>query len=342
MTVATAQRIGRLRVPGDCLPSAAAARAASLRRLFPELDTATSLEEDHWVIDLRRPADPARYVDPGLLDGLEWWASGTSVEQVGEAVRDEGGWQLALLDSWTLPAWSRWLCDHVAASGVPERVVILHADEHDDLRSPLLLSAHDGFIDPSTGQTVDLLRPDSVAAAVRSGAISSASYIVPLLHWLPSVEFRHLCVNGNAPFQSLRIPVTPVVLEEPALGDGAVRPAARPGAHGSPVTYARMESPKAWLDGLGSDNPVLLHVDLDCFCNPFDRKTRFAGASVPTGAEAGAVLDSLSDVLASVAASPAACAVESVTVALSPGFFPAALWPEAVGRLHQHLPLVGA
>jgi hypothetical protein len=260
--------------------------------------------------------------DPDLAAGLRWWSPGTSAADIAGAVRQEPGFQLSLLDSWTLHAWSRWLARR--STGV-DAVVLLHVDDHDDLMSPRIAATAEGWRDLVTGRCVELSRPDSVAAAILSGAVGPESFIAPLIHGVDRVHVRHLVAGGDDDCRRHRCSLRRVTCPDGRLS-------VLPSSAGGGSSYMSTESPERWLADL-EEGAVLLHIDLDGLANAFDG-SRATPAHVPGAAGLAAAVSGL---FAALDMHDVVRRVEDTTVALSPGFFPAALWQAGVAAVREHV-----
>lgn len=180
-------------IPHQSLPENEQARTACLRHYFTEHMVSIAPVHEGWSLTLNWPTTADYYVDPRLTEGLYWWSKGSSVEDIPSARRLKRQWQISLNDSWTLLSWSRWLARCSDRGDLPSEIVLLHVDDHDDLMSPRLWLEQGNWIDAISRQSVDLLQPESISAAISSGAIGIGSFIVPLLYQIPKVHVRHLC-----------------------------------------------------------------------------------------------------------------------------------------------------
>ncbi len=113
-------------VPRHLLSEDAHIRAEYLEQYFADLLVSSSLTQEGWSLTLSRPNTADYYIDPRILDGLQWWSNDNNVRRIPFEVQREPGFQLSLNDSWTLYAWSCWLTTHASRSGMLDEVVILH------------------------------------------------------------------------------------------------------------------------------------------------------------------------------------------------------------------------
>ncbi len=315
-------------------------RYERLSDYFCDRTVACSVVDDGWLLTLGWQDKPERYKDPNILTGLHWWSPRLSISEVPTAVRQESGFQLALNDCWSLVAWSRWISDQAAQQDLPNELVLLHVDDHDDLMSPRIVRNERRWVDAITGEEFSLLDVSSVASAIESGAVGIGSFIVPLLYEVPRVHIRHLCVTEYSTSRPDFYRVELGGARDDLLVPGANRQSATlqrnsAGASPSGHSYRVASNPREWLAAL-PDAPVLLHLDLDFFNNRFngdsDWRNRPARHDPP-----------LADILASVDAIFAALRAEGIlpkiadmTVALSPRFFPSEFWEPTIDRIRDH------
>jgi len=321
------------------LPVDAVERAKLLTDYFSSLLVvdAEPTDDGEWTIDVTRPDDFAMFVDPALPEILDKMGP-IAAEEIGLHVWERDGFQLALEDSWTALSWSRWFSERGSES-VPE-AVILHVDDHRDFQSPhLALDGQDGFTDLITGAPVILDRPETVGAAVRSGAIGVAGSFAPFVRSFRSLEIRHLRASVSTEEEGW-CPLWVCDERDGVLRPGGTRPAIKlgaPGAERAPaLRYMVTSDLGRWLCDL-APSPVLLHIDLDYLSNRFDGDSDWEQGS-RHDPESDIVRATLIDLLDALEASRVAEAIVDVAVALSPGFFPAEHWLEAIEIIAGRVP----
>ena len=340
-------------VASDLLPDEEQARASVLKKYFCELSASAELAPEGWSIRLSRPTRDDFYVDPGILDGLEWWSEHygrTDIAGIPFAVHRRPGMQLSLNDSWTIYSWSRWLQKFVASGSRPEAMTLLHLDDHDDLMTPRVLVERDTWLDPISGLALDLWRPESVESAVRSGAIGIGSFMAPLLHLFTRVHVRHLCSTEYTKDRQGPHVVLPVRVLDELLAPGSLRPgvelrriedaseARREGGHPYVVTDDLSE----WVKDL-PDGPVLVHIDMDYFNNRFNGDSDWVDDGPKYDPLLADVLGRIDQVFEALERGGVAERIVDFAVAISPGFFPADLWAPAIKRIEGHVDrLIGA
>lgn len=330
------------RIPAGALPDEARARQLVLDeyvgRRLAEVHRATP--ESDWELGVRPFDDPEMHVDPELMAGLAGWGL-DDVRAVPVAVRGRNASILSLEDSWTAVAWSR------ALQGTSwDRLTVLHVDDHDDLMSPLLAEEPGdkyGFHDLISGADVDLRQPSHVEGAVISGAIGVAGFVAPFVRAIDCGEYRHLCHER----QALRRP-RPLAMQGVERIDDLIEPGAvRPGIllEGQPTrddgwTYRATMEPSEWIEDV-AEGPVVVHIDFDYFCNRFDGDSDWRTNSRPNDVSLGTALERVDAVVAALAAPGLTQRILAVSAALSPGFFPADMWPTVTRRLVDGLGDIG-
>jgi hypothetical protein len=97
-------------------------------------------------------------------------------------------------------------------------------------------------------------------------------------------------------------------------------------------TYTLTETPHGWLDDLPADGLILLHVDCDYFSNRYDGDSDWQTHSCihdPRQAEVERSVDELCGIPDPIITTQ----VHDITIAISPGFFPAEYWQRTVETL---------
>ncbi len=338
-------------VPAASLPEGAEERFWFLAGYFERLIAEAVPLDRGWRLELRWPAAAASYVDPRLAAGLCWFSPQLLVSDIHLGVRLENGFQLSLDDAWTLLSWCSWLQDQDER---PRHLSVLHLDSHADLMSPRLSrgSGADGpWTDLLTGRPVDLQSPLDVVAAIRSGAIGIGSFIVPfvheVLHATTGLSLFHLCARARQQTAPGAYALVPVFAEADPLFPDARRPG---------LELQRLPEPGALRDGQGlyvldddvagilgriPPGPVLLHIDLDYFNDRFDGRPDWEETPERHDPPRDETLAAIDGFFAALAASPLPPSIADVTVALSPGFFPADYWEPAVERVRQGVERLG-
>lgn len=336
-------------VSRDLLPQTEAERNDFLKKYFCELPASATATRTGWDIRLARPANSDFYIDPDLGRGLEWWSkrfSETDIAGIPAALHRARGWQLSLNDSWTLYSWSKWFEELDRGSHAPECITVLHLDDHDDLMTPRVEREEaNGFRDLITGARIELYRPETVAAAVTSGAIGIGSFMAPLLHQFRSVHVRHLCSTEYSDARKGPHSVYPVEVEDDLLAPGSMRPGLRlqkldQSGDATKLSashpYLVTDDLDAWLEDL-PEGPVLLHIDMDYFNNRFNGDSDWVDEGPKYNPPLEQVLARIDGVFGSLERTGVAERINDFAAALSPGFFPADLWEPSIARIDAHV-----
>ncbi|MDO7848520.1 hypothetical protein Q5H92_19290 [Hymenobacter sp. M29] len=283
-------------------------------------------------LHLSWPDYAACYVDPDLEQGLAWWRHEMPVRQLPLEWVRRNNYQLSLNDNWTLYAWSQWLTRRLQGPGLPEEVVILHVDDHRDCMSPLLFRKQGNqYTDALSSKPVNLLEPATVQQAIESGAIAVGSFMPPFLHQLPQVQLRHLIPSHRLATAFPAGYVAAVDETDALLCPTGQRPAVE---FSSTHPSGRRYFPTAELDEFLAEIPphaaVLLHVDMDYFNNRYDGDSEWYHQPAVHNPPARVVYERISEVFSRIITAVPCARLEDITVALSPGFFPAEFWEQGV------------
>ena len=324
------------------LPEDSEIRAAFLKDYFCELIASADPIPEGWHITLRRPGTPDYYIDPFFIDGLRWWSEtfGTiGIEDIPYVFQNTPDFQLSFQDSWTLYSWSQYFAGLTDSNQLFREVTILHLDDHDDFMTPRLFvgKGDQQFIDGITGQSVELQRPETVKLAIESGAIGIGSFLAPLLHFLPRVQVRHLCSTEYLAQRSGNHSIIIETVKDNLLAPDILRPAIKYSktieiAINSSHRYDVTDDLNIWLENLPS-GPIFVHFDMDYFNNRYngDSDWIYNGAKYDPSEEE--VLNRIDAVFDAFEEHRLADRIVDIVVALSPGFFPADLWPTSVERI---------
>lgn len=324
-----------IRVPAERLPTHPAARQAALEDYFAfDLWPRWTDDGDEVVIELIPPPAAAFYVDERLDEGLATWDPPVRLTDIPTAWGEIDECFVSLNDAWTLYSWSRWLRRRLDAHDEPTEVVVLHADDHEDLMSPRVISVDARMVDAITGREVRLDAPDTVAAAIESGGIGMGSFVVPFLHRFPALEMRHLKANAD---HTGSTPLMPTTQPDSLLHPGEPRlDSVRLPSGGGSGRYSRTGDVATWAAPTGG-RPALLHVDLDYFNNRFDGDSDWPLHERQHDPPLDEVLRMVDELFDALEASGAIENIEDVAIGVSPAFFPAEMWEPTVGRIISRL-----
>lgn len=327
-----------LYVRHNLLPHDSEQRHATLREYFCDKDAKATWTEANWELSLAWPDGVERHVDPALHIGLDWWGGGVSRPTMAFARRRTCRILRALYDTWTLHSWSE-LYRHQRISP-NDHIAILHVDDHFDFAPPRLICEGPKWIDALTGSDVDIGRPESIEAAIASGAIGMGSFLTPFLHYAQSAEVRHLRQPPKT-HGTLDYVIRRATVPDTLLYPGAPRPCIYldPAESTSgPGTYRVTSSIRDWLDGLNA-KLVVLHVDLDYFNNRYDGDSDWKSRTHLLDPPKANILQKIDEIADALQRTFIKSKLLDISVAFSPGFFPAEYWRDADYRLASHFEL---
>lgn len=177
-------------------------------------------------------------------------------------------------------------------------------------------------------------------AAIESGAIGMGSFMTPFLAAAPQAEVRHL-IQPPKGQRTLDFEIRHGVVGDDLIEPGAPRPAVElvpTGAGTGPRRYRMTPSLDDWLSDLDGRR-LLLHVDMDYFCNRYDGDSDWRSRVLPLDPPMEAIERRVDEVVAALNKRGLIGRLEDIVVAYSPGFFPAEFWGRTDERLTRGLGL---
>jgi len=297
------------------------------------------ISPDKTYVEIKWPDSEQFYIDPSLRDGLNWWQENLHVSKLPLQFRYRSGYQIFLNDNWTLYSWSKWAQANFS-KGKQKKITILHVDDHRDCMSPLLFKDGNNFFqNPLNKESkVDFFSPESVKLAIESGAIAVGSFMPLFFHSFESIEFRHLLPGHRKPdaYKSGKMKTT--FEKDDLLSKGAMRPALMFEAmdSGTDHNYFSTDSLEEFLAEISEDSSVLFHVDMDYFNNRFDGDSDWT-LQQTHNPDRFSTMESITSVFSAVFSTIPKHQLEDVTIALSPGFFPAEFWQESIQLIDELL-----
>lgn len=292
------------------------------------------------MAELEWPATDDFYVDPRLREGLAWWQADMPLQLLPQAVVQRPRYQLSLNDSWTLYAWSNWLARQRQDGHLPQEVIVLHIDDHRDCMAPLLFQQPGQvYQDGISRALVNVDEPATIAAAICSGAIAVGSFLTVFLHHCPRVQLRHLFPPHRRAAAHQAGGISRVTEADALRGPAYQRPAVafEAAETGTGLAYLPTDQLAIFLADIPPEVPVLLHVDMDYFNNRFDGDSDWPQHETIHDPPPEQVLHQVREVFTAVLATIAPSQLADITVALSPGFFPAELWQPSIAEIETIL-----
>jgi hypothetical protein len=306
-----------------------------LRNYFCDKDAEALRSGNSWELSLSWPGGEERHVDPALEVGLKLWG-GLRREEMAMARRRNGRVLRALYDTWTLYSWSKWFARVGHRPGSP--LTILHVDDHRDLGCPRLFRRNGGWMDPVTGSSFDLFKPETVFSAIESGAVGMGSFLTPILERFPHADVRQL---GQHPKVTRTTDFKVELIEtlDQFLEPGALRPQIRlseTADRNGLGRYRITNNVNHWVKDVGT-GPILLHIDMDYFNNRYDGDGDWRERTAILDPPLNEVLDEIRRVTTALHSADLVNRIEDAVIAYSPGFFPSEMWEEADRHLERGL-----
>lgn len=291
---------------------------------------------DNWFITFDVFPTVEWYVDPRLKEGLDWWGL-KNVRKIPFSYKLKKNGIASLNDTWTLYEWVRWFEKNSHREF--KKITIIHLDEHDDMMSPHLLKTKDGLEDIFSGILFDF-SSNGICKSIESSAIEIGSFFTPFLNALSDIdiEIRHLgqklCKereNKNFLVKISSRKTHPIFPACKLLTCDLLRKNITDSGN---ITYRFFSSIE---DGFNFDgkNPVLLHIDMDYFCNRYEGCSDWMQHSDrhdPPFIEISNQIHLVNKGIQHISKM-----VESTSIAFSPGFFPAEYWESSYKLLTENL-----
>jgi hypothetical protein len=294
-----------------------------------------------WSIETYWPPEAEYFVDPLINNGISWWQPSIDLSEIHHQVRDMKGYQLSLNDSWTLYSWSKWLFEKDRKNIVPEEVIILHIDYHNDLMSPRLgYPINSAKKDLLTKSFFDINQPETVRSAILSGAIGVGSFMVPFLHEIKKVHLRHLCehvsknkeVSENALRREFELDT--LLMPDELRPKVSFYQLASQNIPENAIQYKVTNDLTEWLSNL-PQAPILLHIDMDYFNCRYDGDSDWQKYLPRYDPPYELMQKQMDSIFSAITQSGLRTNVEDIAVSLSPGFYPTEFWKDSIQRISE-------
>lgn len=328
-------------LPTEFLPEEEHQRYQVLQEYFCDQRGQSYYENGQWVVDLYWPSEKEYFVDPLITEGISWWNPSLALQNSYQQFREMPGYQLSLNDSWTLYSWSKWISKQIRTEGFPEEIILLHVDYHNDLMSPRLGYTNNVYNDLITGNIFDIKEPESVYKAILSGAIGVGSFIVPLLHEVKKVHLRHLCDSHLTKKKGLINQLKKEWENDTLLALDQIRPKVNfvqedydTDPNDDLISYKITNNIQEWLDNL-PNVPILLHIDMDYFNCRYDGDSDWQKNLPRHDPSPLAMEDNMKKIFNAISTKGLGGQIKDITVALSPGFYPAEFWKIGIEKISE-------
>lgn len=289
-----------------------------------------------WEVQLSFPTNLDFYIDEKLNDGLNWWNINSPINDIPLQRRSWHFGQIMLQDTWTLQSWLDAVQNHQLT-----KVTILHFDEHADLMKPKIGLVNGNLCHLTTKQLYDPFRPNEVETAVRAGSIDQGCYIVPFLHVLDQVTIIHVVPKKTTPKAFRLVPNLAkdlsVWADIPTLSLDLV-PCATENLgkrNGESYYYMVHDYNLVKKTIAETDDPIFIHIDMDYFCNRYNRQSDWKLNYHGSDDNLNSVLIKIKELVKNISDMLSSERILSIDVALVPGFFPAEYWKDSVVFLEE-------
>lgn len=333
-----------IHVPKAHLPSDQVKRRNLLEEYFSDHLPSAYEENDQWLVQLERPSSPygCYNQDQTLKEGLTWWRDNTRIRDIPAEYKLYKNGILAIEDQWMPLSWSLFF---QRLGRLPEELVLLHVDDHQDMMSPRIGRRLDGtLIDFITGNTISFLEPETIKAAILSGAIGKGSILIPLIHAIKKVCVRHLSFR---PYPQNYFYLNKLTTKDEVIGGLNNRIIVQTEATcfdnlQNRSSYLVSNNIKEWLREIPKDVPILLHFDMDYFNNRFDGNSNWE--TELTRKHNLSLLEQkklMADIFTHLAQEKLISRIDDIGIGISAGFFPAEFWSPMISCLFEEAEKIG-
>lgn len=228
---------------------------------------------------------------------------------------------LCLSEAWIPYAWSQFLTKKY----VPDRLTIIHIDDHSDLMAPFIAQKDTRYFDMLTKKDVCFHTPQMMKRAIKSGSIYIGAMLTPIVLSIPTTRVLHLKQNVSTSLSAMEYsPYTDNVLIK---GTQRIAIDFRK-AHNTQESslYLRTSDPALLPQYILPDSTILLHIDMDYFNNRYNGssswKTECLCLDLPFFKQA-ALMDLICAVIGDInMMTPISCTY----IGISPSFYPSEFW----------------
>jgi len=314
------------------LPSHEVERLEFLSSYFTEREINCQLIDGFWSIHLSWPQDPLFYIDNLLEKNIKKWDSNLKINQIPKAYKRGANYLEALNDNWSLYGWSHWI-QNFQDGLFPEKLTIIHLDDHDDLMSPKTFLREGKLYDMFANKIISIKDPQSIKAAILSGAIGIGEFIVPLLWELPCVEIRHLCQKEQS-WKQYSLDLQPY---KDKLWYKLDRVGVIYSLYSQQMqkhVYTKSSDPSLVLYGI-DDSPILLHIDLDYFNNRYDGSSDWKEKNIGLDPTCSEIIFKMQSFFQLLRENSLLSRIAYTTIGISPGFFLLEYWLKSLELIRE-------
>lgn len=247
---------------------------------------------------------------------------------------------LCLSECWIPYAWSLISSRNLHLT---DKLIIIHVDDHKDLMPPFIGSYKGCFKDLLTNRVVSFSEPESLKNAVKSGAITIGSMLIPIVYSVKEVMILHL---KQSKIDCEAYSMVKSAKGYPILGKNAnlicvnFEKCSSIGRN-SKLFYLQSCNIERLIPFITENSEIMLHIDMDYFNNRYNGSTDWKYSSLihdPDLKKQKEVMKTLCEKLGYI---NHRYPIHYVFVGISPSFYPVEFWQEGLQYLFNELILNG-
>ena len=239
---------------------------------------------------------------------------------------------LCLSDAWVPYAWSKYLNEFQS----PDKLTIIHVDDHSDLMAPFIVRNDKGYIDMITKRQICWNDPSSVKNAVYSGAITIGSMLTPIVMSASHVNVIHLKQNAKTSIKRL----IKTSIEDNLLIPGSKRLSVNHDALYDSQTqdfYLLTSEHGLIQNHIREDSTVALHIDMDYFNNRYNASTSWRTDGVSFNPSFSVQKTEIEKLCLELGSINAKHRIACIYIGISPSFYPSEFWKSGLSYLLKKL-----
>lgn len=260
-----------------------------------------------------------------LEEGLKWWDAQTTKETVHLSHYYDDKLLITLNDTWSLYGWSIWLENQ---KQVPSEIALIHISEHADMK-PCNIKINNNWIDIFTYKNINMISPNTIAQAIRSNAIGFSNILTPLVYFFPNINIFHLHQsaekNGIYILKKIKNPIIDLRMRVQFTSANWYEEVK--GIHN---LYLHSPDHEWLLNKIDKKKLILLHVNMDYFANPTNGHPFGKYSSNGFDIDIPKQKLEMIKIFNTLAKAELLHEIKHISIALSPGFYPAKYWKEGL------------
>ena len=243
---------------------------------------------------------------------------------------------LCLSEYWIAYAWSLISSRNLYLT---DKLIIIHIDDHKDLMPPFIGSYKGCFKDLLTNRVVSFSESELLKNAVKSGAITIGSMLIPIVYSAKEVIILHL-KQSKVDFKAYSM--VKAVQEYPILGKNANRICVNLEKRSfidsdSKLFYLQSSNIESLIPFITADSEIVLHIDMDYFNNRYNGSTDWKSNNSIHNPELKKQKEVMKTLCEKLGYINHKYPIHYVFVGISPSFYPVEFWQEGLTYLFNEL-----